>query len=82
VPANPKVTKILRKTLAEHQTSVQPGGTRACVRLEGEVLKLTSAVVRDANQDITDKLPPQMHHEYFLVQSAENIDSREALAGK
>lgn len=82
VPADSKVVKILRKTLAGHKKSLQPDGTRVCVRLEGEVLKLTSAIVRDANQDITNELPPEMHHEYFLVQSAENIDSQEALAGK
>ena len=77
VPANSEVTKILRKTLSEHQT-----GTRVCVGLEGEVLKLTSAIVRGVNEDITNKLPPQVHHEYFFVESAQIIDSRKALAGR
>ncbi len=82
VPANSEAMKNLRKTLFEHQTSIQQGGDRVCVGLEGEVLRLTSAIVREINEDITDKLPPQVHHEYFLVESAKIVASQEALKGK
>ena len=82
VPANAEVTKILRKTFGEYQTGTVQSDRRVCVGLEGEVLKLTSAIVRGVNEDITDKLPPQVHHEYFFVKSAQIIDSRKALAGR
>ncbi len=81
VPADSKVMDDLRKTLADHQASLQESGKRVCVRLEGEVLKLESAVIRENNQDVTNELPPQMHHEYYFVKSAEMIDAQEALAG-
>jgi len=81
VPADSKVLEALRKTLAEHQASTQKSGKRTCVRLEGEVLKLESAIVRQNNQDVTNKLPPQMHHEYYFVKSAEMVDAQQALAG-
>ncbi len=81
VPADSKVMDDLRKTLADHQASLQESGKRVCVRLEGEVLKLESAVIRENNQDVTNELPPQMHHEYYFVKSAEMIDAQEALTG-
>jgi len=74
VPADSRVTKVLRKTLAEHQASLGESDKRVCVGLKGEVLKLTSVIVREANEDITDRLPPQVRHEYFLVKSAEITD--------
>jgi hypothetical protein len=80
VPTDSQVMKDLRQTLADHETSIQQGGKRVCVRLEGEVLKLRSAIVRNINEDITDKLPAQVHHEYFFVESAEIVDPQEALS--
>jgi hypothetical protein len=81
VPADSEVMEVLRKTLADHQTSIGEGGKRTCVRLGGEVLKLDSAIVRQNSQDITNELPPQMHHEYYFVKSAEMVDAQQALAG-
>ncbi|MBW1744521.1 MAG: hypothetical protein JRJ47_14000, partial [Deltaproteobacteria bacterium] len=56
VPADSKVMEDLRKTLADHQASLQQSGKRVCVRLEGEVLKLSSAIIRENNQDVTNEL--------------------------
>lgn len=81
VPAGSGVLKKLRKVLAQHKASIHQGGDRVCVKLEGEVLKLTSAIVREMNENIIDRLPPQVHHEYFFVESAELIDAKEALEG-
>lgn len=81
VPANSKAMKNLRKTLQKFKASIQQDGGRVCVRLEGEVLMLTSATVRELNKDITNELPPQVHHEYFLVKSAELLDSKKVLEG-
>ena len=67
VQTNSKVLKNLRKTLDKHRASIQQDGERVCVKLEGEVLKLTSAIVRELNQDITNQLPPQVHHDYFFL---------------
>jgi hypothetical protein len=82
VPANSKVMKNLKKTLAMHRKSLQQDHKHVCVRLKGEVLTLRSAIVRQLNEDITDQLPPQVHHEYLLVESAQIIDFQEAIAGK
>ena len=81
VPADTTVLDTLRETLAVHQSSTQPGGKRACVRLEGEVLKLESAILRQNDQDITKELPPQMDQEYYFVTSAQMVDAQQALAG-
>jgi hypothetical protein len=81
VPADEEVLEALRKVLADHQTSIQGGGNRTCVRLEGEILKLASAVIRQNKQDITNELPPQMHHDYYFVKSAAMLDAEGALAG-
>lgn len=81
VPADSKVLEDLRKTLADYQASINQSGKRVCVRLGGDVLKLESAIVRQDSQDITNELPPQMRHEYYLVKSAEMVDAQQALAG-
>ncbi|UCF06395.1 MAG: hypothetical protein JSV33_05020 [bacterium] len=82
VPANSKTMKNLRKTLKKYQASIHNGGDRVCVKLEGEVLRLTSVLVRELNKDITHELPPQVHHDYFLVTSAELHGFKEILEGK
>ena len=82
VPANSKILKELRKTLAKHRESINEGGGLVCVKLEGEVVRLTSAIVREMNENIIDKLPPQVHRDYFFVESAKLIDSQEALENK
>lgn len=82
VPANAKVLKNLRKTLAKHRASLHEDGERVCVKLQGESLTLTAAIVREMNRDIINELPPQVHRKYFFVESAELIDAQKALEGK
>jgi hypothetical protein len=82
VPANSKVHKKLKKTLALHKKNINEGGDQVCVRLEGEVLRLKSVIVRELNQDITHELPPQVHRDYYYVTSAEIIGGKDALEGK
>ncbi|MFH1755289.1 MAG: hypothetical protein ABIA59_06255 [Candidatus Latescibacterota bacterium] len=79
VPADSKVLKNLKRSLAEFDKSIKNDGDRVCVRLEGEVLKLTSALLREMNEDITKELPPQAHKEYFFVTSAQVLKFQEAL---
>jgi hypothetical protein len=81
VPADSKVLKNLKKSLAAFNKSITDDGERVCVRLKGEVLKLTSVVVREMNQDITAELPPAVHKEYFFVESAEVIGFQQAIMG-
>jgi hypothetical protein len=81
VPASSKVLRQLKKTLAQHNASIHQGGDRVCVKLEGEMLKLTSVIVREMDENIIDQMPPQVHHDYFFVESAELIDAKEALEG-
>jgi hypothetical protein len=81
VPADSTVLAALRKTIADYQAGIQQGGNNTCVRLEGEVLKLGSAIVRKNGQDITNELPRQMHHDYYFVKSTEMVDAEQALAG-
>ena len=81
IPVNAKVLKKLKKVLDEHKKGLKQANGRVCVKLEGEIIKLTSAKVRKANEDITDQLPPQVKHNYYLVESAEIIDAKTALEG-
>jgi hypothetical protein len=82
VPANSKVEKNLRKTLKKHQASLHGDGERVAVKLEGEFLQLKSVIVRELGKDITNELPPQVHHEYFFVLSAEIVEAEEVLEAK
>lgn len=70
VPASSGVSKVLKKALAEHKKNTAGIGENVCVTMTGRVLRLRSAVLRDINEDITAQLPPQVHQEYFLVESA------------
>jgi hypothetical protein len=81
VPASSGVLKTLRKTLAQHKASIYEGGDRVCIELDGELLKLTSAIVREVGENIIGVMPPQVHHDYFFVESAKLIDAEEALRG-
>ena len=82
VPADSKVLKALKKSISMHKKSIEQGGDQVCVKLEGEVLRLTSVIARELNEDITSQLPPQVHRDYYLVTSAKVINGKEALAGK
>ncbi|MCP3914767.1 MAG: hypothetical protein GY711_04305 [bacterium] len=80
VPASDEVLEQLNETLAAHEESLRSGGDRVCVKLDGDVLQLASATAAD--QDITGQLPPQLMHDYFLVQSAKIVDAKSALDGR
>lgn len=71
VPANAGVTKTLKKALSLNEKQTAGVSENVCVTLIGRVLLLRSAVLRDLDEDITAQLPAQVHHEYFLVESAE-----------
>jgi hypothetical protein len=77
VPASPEVLEELKRTLTNHVDSIKQGGDRVCVKLTGEVLKFVSASVQD--QDITAELPPQIKKDYYLVKSAEIVETKAAL---
>jgi len=79
VPANPQVQSKLEQTLAAHEASIQQGGDRVCVRLEGDVLEFASA--RIDGEDISDQLPHQLRQDCYLVVSAGIVDAQSALAG-
>ena len=71
VPADPDVQKTLKNALSLFEKNLRSNGDRIFVKLEGEILKMTSAIVRDDGYDIKDRLPSQMRHDYYLVKSAE-----------
>lgn len=81
VPANSDVLDVLKKVLSEHAKSIRQGDDRVCVRLEATELEMTAAIVREADKDIMDELPPQARTDYYLVESAEIIDAMTALQG-
>jgi hypothetical protein len=79
VPADSSVLNSLEEVLSEHETSFKEGGDRVCVQLEGKMLEMTSVIVRKVDEDIIDQLPKQTREDYFLVESVEIVDTREAL---
>jgi hypothetical protein len=81
VAASPPVQRKLRRAIAEHEASLRQGGERVCIKLKGGVLELTSARVRQGNEDVTDQLPPQIQHDYYLIESVERIPTQAAFAG-
>ena len=81
VAADSDVLDTLKAVLSEHNDSIRQGGDRVCVRLDGAVLEMTAAVVREADEDIMGKLPRQARSNYFYVESAEIVDAQSALEG-
>lgn len=79
VPASNSITKTLKRALSQHRKSTEDVNENVCVTLVGRVLKLQSAFVREINEDITAQLPAQVHHDYFLVESAEIFTFQEIL---
>ena len=79
IPANSDVLDSLKEVLSEHRKSLQPGGGRVCVRLEGTTLEMTAAMVPKVGEDIIDELPSQALRDYVLVESAEIVDAQTAL---
>jgi hypothetical protein len=64
---------------ARNTASFKEGGDRVCVQLEGKMLEMTSVIVRKEDEDIIDQLPKQTRENYFLVESAEIVDTQETL---
>jgi hypothetical protein len=81
VAADSDVLDTLKTVLSEHNDSIRQGGDRVCVRLDGAVLEMTAAVVREADEDIMGKLPRQARSNDFYVESAEIVDAQSALEG-
>ena len=70
VPASCSVNKTLKKALSMHKKKTEGVNENVCITLVGQIIRLRSAVVRELNEDITSQLPSQVHHDYFLVESA------------
>ena len=79
VPADSTVLKSLKEVLSAHEASIKEGGDRVCVQLEGKMLEMISVIVRKEEDDIIDEMPKQTRENYFLVESAEIVDTQEAL---
>lgn len=80
VPSDSVVLDELRAALSDHEASLQSGGDRVCVRVEGAVLELESVRLREDGTDITSQTPFK-RFDYFLVTFAERVDSADALGG-
>ncbi|MDH3956727.1 MAG: hypothetical protein OET81_08555, partial [Desulfobacteraceae bacterium] len=61
--------------------STGKGIDRVAVYLEGVKLEMTAAIVREADEDMLDRLPQQSRSNYFLVEYAEMVDAQTALEG-
>ena len=81
IPADSKVLESLKDAVSQHERNFANDGDRIFVKLSGEVLKLTRAVIREVDGDVTDQLPSQMRHDYYLVDSAEIIEAKILLKG-
>ena len=79
VPADSTVLKSLKEVLSAHEASIKEGGNRVCVQLEGKMLEMMSVIIRKEDEDIIDQLPKQTRKNYFFVESAEIVDTQEAL---
>lgn len=76
IPADPEVADIVKDAISQFETRFKNDGDRIFVRLEGEALEMTSAIVREWNEDVMDQYPAQMRDGYYLVTSAEVIEAR------
>ena len=75
------VLDALNEAVSEFNRRIGKGGDRIAVRLEGVKLEMTAAIVREAEQDMLDRLPQEVRSNYFLVESAEMVAARIALEG-
>ena len=76
IPADSEVLNILKNAISQYERNFRNDGDRIFVKLEGEVLKMTSIINRKWNADVMDQFPAQMKHGYYLVKSAEIIEAR------
>jgi hypothetical protein len=78
VPRDGETLDVLTQSLAEFKQNLESGGDRVCIQLSGENLTLTSAELREMGEDVTDTFRMS---EFFLVDSANRVDCKEALEG-
>ena len=55
------------------------GGDHVAVMLEGVKLEMTAAIVREADEDMLNRLPMQSRSNFFLVESVEMVEAMTAL---
>ena len=75
------VLDTLNAAVSEFNRRIGKGGDRVAVRLEGVKLEMTAAIVREADQDMLDRLPKQARSNFFLVESVEMVEAKTALEG-
>ena len=76
IPADSEVLNILKNAVSQFEKNLKNHGDRIFVKLEGEVLKMTKAIIRKVNGDVTGQLPSQMRRDRYLVKSAEIIEAK------
>ena len=67
----------LRRSLAEFKANLQNGGDRACVRVQGDQLKLEEAIVRENGEDMAPQIPKQ---NYIFIRSMETVVAKSVLS--
>ena len=71
------MSQLLKDAVRQHERNLGNDGDRIFVRLEGDVLKLSSAIIVGVDGgDVTDQLPSQMRRDYYLVDSVEVIEAK------
>ncbi|MFC1936970.1 hypothetical protein ACFLWY_00250 [Chloroflexota bacterium] len=81
IPVDSEILNVLKNVISQHEKYFKNDGDRIFVKLEGEALKMTSAIMREWNADVMDQLPAQTRHGYYLVKSAEIIEARSVFEG-
>ncbi len=76
IPADSEVLNILKNAVSQHEKNFKNKGDRIFVKLEGEVLKMTKAIIRKVNGDVTDQLHSQMRRDRYLVNSVEIVEAK------
>ena len=76
IPADSEVLNILKNAVSQHEKNFKNKGDRIFVKLEGEVLRMTKAIIRKVNGDVTDQVPSQMRRDRYLVKSVEIVEAK------
>jgi len=75
IPVDSEVLNMLKNVISQHEKNLKSDGDRIFVKLEGEALVMTSVIMRKFNKDVMDQLPSQMRRGYYLVKSAEIVET-------
>ena len=63
--------------ISQHRRNLANDGDRIFVRLGGDVLKLSSAIIVGVDGgDVTNQLHSQLREDHYLVDSVEVIDAK------